>query len=374
MKTPFPVSGYLGPSTFCDRENELAWLRRQMSGGVPSVIIGIRRLGKTGLIRHFFNHIEKRGKGKGIFIDLQGTRSFFDLVEKLAEGISFAFPERRNVKIWKVIKSLRPNISFDPLTGTPQVGFDFKNDNDAKHSLRSLLDVLSKQSTNVVLAFDEFQEISNYDNPAIEGMIRSEMQAFPKVNYLFSGSKTHILNRMFQVGSRPFFGSVQKLYLEKLDPGVYGRFIHRKFKNAGKLISMDQVNDILEWTMVHTYFTQYLCNQIYLDPGKERTVKNIDRIKWQILETSKQDYYQLREILPKGQWKLLVAIGKEEKLYKPTSRDMMTTYALNTPRAITKSLESLLDNQLVYLAFDDSGEKYYSLTDVFLMRFIQNYL
>ncbi len=374
MKVPFPVSGYTGPSFFCDRVKELKWLEHQMNGSVPAVIIGIRRLGKTGLIQHYFYHLEKTRSGKGIFIDLQGTTSLRELVEKLAEGISTAFSERKYTQVWSLIKALRPVISFDPLSGVPQLGFDFRTENDARNTLKSLLDVVSRQSKMIVLAFDEFQEIATYSNTNMEGLLRSEMQAFPGIRFLFSGSKTHMLTQMFQEGSRPFFGMVQKLYLDKLDRDIYGKFIFRKFRNAGKKISMNQVVDILNWTASHTYYTQYLCNQLFIESVKTMDSHLIDKIKWRILQVSRHDFFQLRDILPTGQWQMVVAIAKEERLYQPTSKLIMDTYKLNTPRAIIKSLKTLLDKQLVYQDFDESGDKYYCLSDVFLMRFIQNYL
>jgi len=374
MKNPFPVSGYFGPSTFCDRIQELTWIENQMQGGVPAVIIGIRRLGKTGLIKHYFRKLDKTGKEKGIFIDLQGTTTLNGLIEKLAVGISTAFPEKNHQKLWNAILSFRPNISFDPLTGSPQIGFDFKTTTEAKKGLGSLLALLSKQKIDVVLAFDEFQEIANYTDLNMEGIIRSEMQSFPSLRYLFSGSKTHLLNQMFQEGSRPFFGGVQKLYLAKLNNEIYSKFILKKFERAEMKIDVRQVEDILNWTQTHTYYTQYICNQIFVETKDRLSAKHLDQIKWRILQVSKQDFFQLRDIISKGQWRLLVAIAKEEHLYQPTSTRIMDKYKLNTPRAIIKALSTLLDKQLIYQEFNDHGEKYYNLSDVFLMRFIQNYI
>lgn len=335
------------------------------------MIIGIRRLGKTGLIQHFF-HLST--SLKGIFIDLQGTTSMRGMIEKLAASVSEVFPERSHQNIWKVLKSLRPTITFDPLSGYPEFGFNFRSDQEAQNTLRGLLKLLSEQREEIVIAFDEFQQILSYSEPGVEGTLRSELQSFPGLKFIFSGSQTHLLAGMFQEGSRPFFGSVQKLYLEKINPDLYLQFILDHFRKGSKQIAPETVEDILNWTDVHTYYTQYVCNQLFLESGKTVSSDKLQELKWRILQTSRQDYFLLRDLLAIGQWRLLVAAAKEEQLYQPMSKTITDRYQLGTAGAVRKALGVLMDKQLLNQFYDMKGNKYYKLADVFLMRFIQSSL
>mgnify|MGYP006918814616 CR=1 FL=1 len=52
VNNPFIVGGYLSPHYFCDREVETEQLIRNITNGRNVVIISVRRMGKTGLIRH----------------------------------------------------------------------------------------------------------------------------------------------------------------------------------------------------------------------------------------------------------------------------------------------------------------------------------
>ena len=54
VNNPFIVGGYLSPHYFCDREVETEQLIRNITNGRNVVIISVRRMGKTGLIRHCF--------------------------------------------------------------------------------------------------------------------------------------------------------------------------------------------------------------------------------------------------------------------------------------------------------------------------------
>lgn len=366
---PFPVSGYQGPEFFCDRENELDQLSSWVRGGVPAVIIGIRRLGKTGLLRHLFHHLPDH---RAIFVDLQGTESFNGLVEKFAEGIGRVFPEGRYKKLWQALKSLRPSIEFDPYSGLPQISFNFVRSGEAHQTMLGLFSMLDDLKEPVLVAFDEFQQILNYPEQQTEGELRSLMQEFNSLKFLFSGSQTHLLTSMFSSGSRPFFGFAQRLYLEKMDKEVYGQFIKDSFKRHGKAINGDMIGDILDWTEAHTYYTQYLCNQLFLETQKEVKKEDLNALKLKILNVSRQDFFQWRDVLSSGQWKLLVAIAKETNLYKPTSIHIQRKYNLTTPNAIQKTLRMLLNKQLINDFFDESGEKFYKLADVYMMRFIQH--
>lgn len=51
---PFLVSGYHSPEFFCNRELEKNRMIEALYNGLNITLISPRRMGKTGLIRHFF--------------------------------------------------------------------------------------------------------------------------------------------------------------------------------------------------------------------------------------------------------------------------------------------------------------------------------
>ncbi len=366
--TPFPVSGYYGPQYFCDREEELSWLRQQVNGSVPAVIIGIRRLGKTGLIKHMFHHIAS-SKVHPVFVDLMGTRSLRDMISRIGDGIADAFPEDNYTKVWKMLRSLRPTMTFDPFDGRPQLEFDLRHEDESLKTLGSLLKLLSDQKKKVVLALDEFQEIGKYPEDT-ESTIRSEMQRYADIRYIFSGSQTHMLSQMFTEGTRPFFGGAQKLYLEKLSTDRYAGFIKNQFEKYKKKISNEIIQEIISWTACHTYYAQYVCNQLFLRSAKQVREEDMKGIQNDLMKTSRIDFFQLRDTLSSGHWKILVAAAREKQLKNPTSGKIIKKYDLGTPRAVQKGIGVLLDKQYLFQGLTTENEKFFQLTDVFLMRWI----
>jgi AAA+ ATPase superfamily predicted ATPase len=53
---PFLLKGYKSKDLFCDRETELKCLCENVENGVDTTLISPRRMGKTGLILHLFEH------------------------------------------------------------------------------------------------------------------------------------------------------------------------------------------------------------------------------------------------------------------------------------------------------------------------------
>ena len=51
---PFPITGYIGKSFFCDREYELMTLKKQVENNINTTLISLRRLGKSSLIHRLF--------------------------------------------------------------------------------------------------------------------------------------------------------------------------------------------------------------------------------------------------------------------------------------------------------------------------------
>jgi hypothetical protein len=93
------------------------------------------------------------------------------MVDKIAEGIVEAFPEKQYAKVWKLIKSLSPTISFDPFDGKPKIGFDLKRLEESENMLKSLLKLL-----------DESHRQQNDQGIWVEYASR-----YPKRNFGFTG-------------------------------------------------------------------------------------------------------------------------------------------------------------------------------------------
>jgi AAA+ ATPase superfamily predicted ATPase len=372
IKNPFPVVGYHGPSMFCNREKETDKLSGNLQGGLNTTLISLRRMGKTALIYHVFNQILKEKQSICLYVDLYPTRSIKDLTRQLATASINVLPGKKwtGKRFLAFLKSLRPVITYDPLTGAPGVRFEYSAQSDYEITIAALLNFLNDQGTDVYLAFDEFQVIASYEEGNAEAMLRTMIQPLNNVHFLFSGSNRHMMTEIFNSSKRPFFASTRIISLPPISAESYSRFIAEKFLENKRKISPDAIGFILEWTRRHTYYTQSVCNTLFNSGIKELDIHSVKETCGEILDEQEKTFLQYRNLLTGNQWQLLTAVAKEGNVYKPHSGEFVSKHSLGTPASITRALDALLTKEMIYEEIDSSG-KYYSVYDLFLSRWLE---
>ena len=71
MENPFLISNYISPAFFCDREEETSRIISALLNKRNITLTSIRRLGKTGLIKHVFYQLKDKDYtfgGAGVYI------------------------------------------------------------------------------------------------------------------------------------------------------------------------------------------------------------------------------------------------------------------------------------------------------------------
>lgn len=373
MDNPFIFRAYKSKELFCDRQNELEKLVTNALSGADTTLIAQRRIGKTGLIYRLFDEIKSRKMPIiPIYVDIFATRSLDDFVKTLSEAIMTAVPEKSSIgkRFSKFIKSLRPLISYDPLTSAPQITLTLQNEDEKKQTLKGLLTFLDSQDEKILLAIDEFQQIREYPEANVEALLRTIIQNLNNVTFLYCGSKRHMMMDIFSVERNPFYRSTEFLTLQKLDAEVYAQFIVNHFFAAGKDISQEAVDMILEWTRRHTYFTQRLCHTVFNLSKKNVDVEMVKQAASQILQSETSVFEQYRQLLTSGQWNFMIAVAKEGQVTQVTSRPFLRKYKLGNPSSVNRIVESLIEKNILDDTIID-GNPVYSLNDVFLSRWLE---
>jgi uncharacterized protein len=368
---PFYLKGYRGPSSFCDRQAELQLLRENIANDINTTLFSVRRMGKTGLIHHLFYSLKNRKELECIYIDIYATQSLIDFTNTLASAILNAFP--KNVSIGKkfidFIKGFNPMISYDALTGSPEVSFSFSQSKQIDYSLKEIFTFLDQQKKQVVVAIDEFQQIANYEEKNTEALLRTIIQQLKNVSFIFSGSQKHLLVEMFNSAKRPFFSSTNPLYLGPIPDNEYTKFIRQNLTKGERQIDDESLEFILAWTLGHTYYTQTLCNKIFGQNTAKITLGKVKVACDTILQEQEGVFFQYRNLLTTSQWRLLGAIAKEERVTQPTSGGFVGKYALGNPASVKRALEALVEKEMV-LRESDATVNYYRVYDCFLMRWL----
>ncbi len=367
LLNPFPVSVYQGPDYFCNREKETSQLTSNIRAGISSTLISIRRIGKTGLIQHFLSRLPRGFQG--IYIDILETENIHQFLNRLGTALIQAESENSGTgrKIWKFIKSLRPVITFETLTGAPQASFDLKPD-QTEQGIDSILSFLDRQSFNTVIAIDEFQQITNYPEKNTDSWLRARIQQLKKTVFIFSGSQQHLMSELFASPKRPFFRSTSIMKLEKLDFNIYRDFIIAQFNRYNKEINPEIAEEILVWGESYTYYIQMLCNRVFAATSKRVTPEIWKQQVYELLKEQEIVFFGYRNMLTRNQWQLLKGIAQEGKVFEPTGKEFLGHYGYLNSASVLRSLKSLLKYELIFSDFDSNGKAFYSVYDLFFQK------
>lgn len=373
LDNPFILEPYRSKELFCDREKETEEILRHITNGRNITLISPRRLGKTGLIFRVFEEIRAKALPfETIYVDISDTLSLEDFIMAISEAIALRLKKQQKISaFFRSLKNVRPMLGWDPLSGSPQVSFSFSDDKQKQNTLKDVLDYLENAPQKILLAIDEFQQIREYDGINMEAVLRKHIQHLHNVRFIYCGSKKHTMTDMFTNAKKPFYESTAFCYLAKLPVPVYAAFIKSLFVSAGKAIDDDSIDYILQWTKVHTYYTQRLCNEVFSLSGDTIDRDLINKAIQAILDAEKERFREIRRLITRSQWKMLKAIASEGEVSQITSSSFLSRHGISSGPTALRNIKALTDKELV-LATNREDATCYSVYNVFLSRYLEN--
>jgi len=369
LKNPFLLTGYYGKEYFCNREIELSKLQQHIDNERNVVLYSWRRLGKTALIHCFLNELEQQKQTETLYIDLLNTRNTDEVVLQITRAVFQKYGKTKSgisAAVMKLLGAVGVELTFNPLLAMPVLQFSFSNQTDiVPQSLEAIGKFLQSRSKTIVIALDEFQQLNHYEHQNGEAVMRTWMQQFPDIRFIFSGSHRNMMQAMFMEKNRPFYKSASMLPLSPIKLSEYQEFIQNHFNKADKSIDASIIAEIYEWSRQQTYSVQLICNKLYGNV-KEVTKEDLQTVQYEILQEEAGVFANYTRLLTQAQWKLLLAIAKEEPLQSPTAKEFLRKYDLGAASTVSSALQKLMDVELVI-----KENNYYMIHDIILARWLQ---
>ena len=348
---PFLIAGYHSPEFFCDRETETSAILDALHNGRNVTLIAPRRMGKTGLIQHAFYRLKEQEPDIiALYMDIYATQSMGEFVRLFANtvlGKLDTAPQKALSRIGQFIRSCRPVFTIDELTGAPKVTIDMAPQEEER-TLREIFDYLGSSEKRCYIAIDEFQQIAEYPEKGIEALLRSYIQFLPNVNFIFAGSKQHLMQEMFTSSKRPFYQRTQLLTIGPIDREAYAGFATAHFAEHGVPLHREVFDAIYDKFDGHTWYIQCLLNRLYGYNQDVDMVMVSDAME-QIVSEQSYSYQTLLKSYSAGQVRLLKAIAREGCVKEILAGDFISRNRLRAASSVSASLKRLQDNELVYL-------------------------
>ena len=201
---------------------------------------------------------------KTFYLDIYSTQNFQDFVKLFANtvlGQLDDMPQKALARVGRFLKSCRPVMSFDD-SGKPTFSIDVVPSAE-EATLKEIFEYLASSEKRCYIAIDEFQQIAEYPEKGVEALLRSYIQFLPNVNFIFAGSKQHVLAEMFTSAKKPFYLSTQLMTISAIEKQEYYDFAQSFFAGQGKELPLDVFSYLYDRYEGHTWYIQCVLNRLF---------------------------------------------------------------------------------------------------------------
>ncbi|MBQ2838582.1 MAG: ATP-binding protein [Muribaculaceae bacterium] len=372
LKNPFVVGRYVSDKYFCDREEETIFLKKQIENGRNVALISSRRLGKTGLIHHFFTQQEVTKNYYTFFVDIYATSSLIEFVYFLGKAIYEELKPKKTQwteRFFNIISSLRVGFKLDAITGEPTFDVGLGDIQSPQTTLDEIFQYLEAADKPCIIAIDEFQQIGNYAEKNTEALLRTKIQQSTNTSFIFSGSKRHTMSNMFNSASKPFYQSAITMSLAPIPVEIYTGFATQMFEMYNKKASQRLIEIVYNQFEGFTWFVQMMMNELFALTSTNELcdIEKLEIARKNIIQSQENAYKEILSKLSHKQKMLLQAIAKEGIAEGITSAKFIKKYNLSSASSIQAAIKPLLENDLL-----TQNENRYRVYDYFFADWLKS--
>lgn len=340
MNSPFPYETYAENESFYGREVEKEKILSFANTSTNLVIYSKRRLGKSSLVREVFRENKEY---LFIYCDMFDITSKEDFASNLLHSLASSIKGDIKVvlkRLSKLFKRVSLVYSADPQTGKLSLKPDLK-----ALSFQEMMDEffntvfeLSKKQ-KIVIALDEFQQISTLKDAKIDAILRKYIQENYNISYIFLGSKRHMLNRLFEYGA-PLFEEATSMQLESIKQEDINNYVS-KYLN----ISDEIVEYIYDLTDGETKFIQHIFHILYVShKRKQINIDLVDQAVLEILNAKSSGYKILFDTFSQFQKKAFKALSKYSQNIH--TKDVLDEYNISKG-SMQSALKQLYQREII---------------------------
>lgn len=346
LANPFVIGRYAGDYYFCDRVEETDFLLHSVKNGRDIAIISPRRLGKSGLIEHVFASEEVKGNYITIFIDIYATSSVTELVAMLGQAV-FRAVVKESETAWRrfvnSLRSLRPAISFDTISGEPSLSLTAVSVDHPELTLAEIFEYLETAPKKCIVAIDEFQQIATYDNDKAEALLRTHIQRTPNTRFIFAGSAQSMMETMFNSPRKPFYQSCITMGLNPIPLDEYISFAMKRFEDYGKKGDERIIKDVYNRMRGTTWFVQMMLNELFALTPESGTLRedDISKAERNIIGIQEYSYREIMARLSPRQRDLAYYIASRWEVENLLSASSLKESGFKTAASMQAALKGL---------------------------------
>ncbi|HIP11423.1 MAG TPA: ATP-binding protein [Arcobacter sp.] len=347
MISPFSYDYISKGENFISRDDEFKVLQEHVKYSTNLLIHSKRRMGKTTLIKNFFEQNDK--EYLCVYIDIFEITSKEDFAVLLLNALTSSYKKDLKQSIKKfteLFKRVRVEPTINPKT--------------LEYSLKPIVATLSfeqmiedfflginelSKSNKIIVAIDEFQQIANITDVKLDAILRKNIQERENISYIFLGSKRHLLTSLFEYKA-PLYEMATHFELKALGLDAIYEYV-KKYLD----ITKELCEYIYAVSNKETKILQHIFHILYTTK-KDITKESIDNTVEEIVNSKDGSYKLLFDTLNNNQKLALKIVGYYKKNF--FVNDILTKYNIKK-QTLQSAINALFKKELI----DKVDDKYF---------------
>jgi len=348
MSSPFSYDYISKKENFFGRDDEFKLIYSYVKYSTNLLIHSKRRMGKTTLIKNFFEKYQD--DYLCIYVDIFDITSKEDFAVLLLNALSNS--QKLDLKSTiKQLTSFFKRVRIEPTINPKTLNYSIKtivatlSFEEMIEDFFNAINELCKKN-KIIIAIDEFQQIANITDIKLDAMLRKYIQQRDNISYIFLGSKRHILTSLFEYKA-PLYEMATHFELQALNlDDIYN--YSKKYIN----ISKELCEYLYEQSDKETKIILHILHILYINNYKEVKILNINEAINEIVNSKDGSYKLLFDTLNNNQ-KLALKIVS---FYKNGFfiNEILTKYNIKK-QTLQSAVNSLFKKELI----DKIDDKYF---------------
>ena len=316
MGNPFSFGSPVSGDRFDDRRTEVRFLVRRMAAGQNVVLTSPRRYGKTSLLLRAVTEARKKERARVGIASLLRCSSRREVAEEVTRAVIDGALGWMVGTAEQVSERLRRLPRVTPTL--EHEGWRFAlaisgGQDDFLLDIRRPIELLADSRLDgrpVCLVLDEFQQIAEIDQH-LAGFFKTVIDDLPGVSLVFSGSRRHMMERLFVGSGAALKNAAEPLSLEVIPEAVMTQFLVARMKSAGRTFTTAGARLTYRLMRGIPHFVQLLASAVY---DQDVEVADDDAVRAALVEVltrQRADLAARYESLPMNQRKLVRGLARQ---------------------------------------------------------------
>lgn len=294
---PFKFGDPVKGDTYLPRPELNKFVGQLLENGMHVLLIGPPRYGKTSFLLDLLQEFENEST-LCLYIDIFNITSHHDFLQQILRSIRTKKGWKEILKEWMdLIPHIRPKISadFDVNSGQPSLGLTLNqvSAKDVKEMIQDVLVRLESLGDKVIVAFDEFQKITEINDEGwLEETLRTHMQRLKNTTFLFTGSRRRIINDMFNNQLRSFYRSCQPIEFPAFGE-EFTDWIEKRFSNIGISSQREAIHHLRELVQDSPNYVQMACFHLVAQGKKSISKEDVENVLHKVVQQNSYAYQSL---------------------------------------------------------------------------------